>query len=52
MWGMIIGFNGVGYMVWLFLTWLPSYLEMSRGLSLERLFCYCLALPVCWLTAP
>jgi hypothetical protein len=34
MWGMIIGFNGVGYMVWLFLTWLPSYLEMSRGLSL------------------
>ncbi|MCP5699866.1 MFS transporter, partial [Klebsiella pneumoniae] len=36
MWGMIIGFNGVGYMVWLFLTWLPSYLEMSRGLSLEK----------------
>ncbi|HHG8917972.1 TPA: MFS transporter [Klebsiella oxytoca] len=36
MWGMTIGFNGVGYMVWLFLTWLPSYLEMSRGLSLEK----------------
>lgn len=35
LWGMIIGFNGVGYMVWLFLTWLPAYLEKSRGLSLE-----------------
>ena len=31
MWGMIIGFNGVGYMVWLFLTWLPSYLQTERG---------------------
>ncbi|MEX5867820.1 MFS transporter [Providencia hangzhouensis] len=36
LWGMIIGFNGVGYMVWLYLTWLPAYLENSRGLSLEK----------------
>jgi sugar phosphate permease len=33
-WGMIIGFMGVIYMVWLYLTWLPAYLEQERGLSL------------------
>lgn len=33
-WGMIFGFMGVIYMVWLYLTWLPGYLEQERGLSL------------------
>jgi sugar phosphate permease len=33
-WGMIFGFMGVIYMVWLYLTWLPAYLEQERGLSL------------------
>jgi MFS family permease len=33
-WGMIFGFMGVIYMVWLYLTWLPAYLERERGLTL------------------
>jgi len=35
-WGMILGFMGVIYMVWLYLTWLPAYLEHERGLSVAR----------------
>jgi sugar phosphate permease len=33
-WGMLFGFMGVIYMVWLYLTWLPAYLEHERGLSI------------------
>ncbi len=33
-WGLIFGFMGVIYMVWLYLTWLPAYLEKERGLPL------------------
>ena len=33
-WGLIFGFMGVIYMVWLYLTWLPSYLSDERGLTL------------------
>jgi sugar phosphate permease len=35
-WGMLIGFMGVIYMVWLYLTWLPAYLEHERGMSIAR----------------
>lgn len=35
-WGIILGFMGVIYMVWLYLTWLPAYLEHERGLSVAR----------------
>ena len=35
-WGLIFGFMGVIYMVWLFLTWLPSYLSDERGLTLAK----------------
>jgi sugar phosphate permease len=35
-WGLIFGFMGVIYMVWLYLTWLPAYLETERGLSLAK----------------
>ncbi|MDE1179924.1 MFS transporter [Paraburkholderia sp.] len=35
-WGMIFGFMGVIYMVWLYLTWLPGYLEHERHLSIAR----------------
>lgn len=35
-WGMLLGFAGVIYMVWLYLTWLPSYLEHDRGLSVAH----------------
>lgn len=33
-WGMIFGYMGVIYMVWLYLTWLPAYLEHERHLSI------------------
>jgi sugar phosphate permease len=33
-WGMLFGFMGVVYMVWLYLTWLPAYLEHERHLSI------------------
>ncbi|MEV0704601.1 MFS transporter [Saccharopolyspora sp. NPDC050389] len=32
-WGMIVGFSGVIYSIYLYLTWLPAYLESERGLS-------------------
>jgi MFS family permease len=35
-WGMVVGFMGVVYMVWLYLTWLPGYLEHERHLSIAR----------------
>lgn len=35
-WGMIFGFMGVIYMVWLYLTWLPGYLEHERHISIAR----------------
>ena len=34
MWGIIIGWIGVIYMVWLYLSWLPGYLQRERGVSL------------------
>ncbi|MBU3079055.1 MFS transporter [Sphingomonas quercus] len=35
-WGMIIGWMGVIYMVFLYVTWLPAYLQKERGLSLTE----------------
>ena len=35
-WGMLFGFMGVVYMVWLYLTWLPAYLEHERHLSIAN----------------
>jgi len=35
-WGMIFGFMGVIYMVWLYLTWLPGYLENERHISIAH----------------
>ncbi|RRO14958.1 MFS transporter [Saccharopolyspora rhizosphaerae] len=32
-WGMVLGFTGVIYSIYLYLTWLPAYLESERGLS-------------------
>ena len=34
-WGIIFGWIGVIYMVWLYLTWLPGYLERERHVSLK-----------------
>ena len=35
-WGMIFGNMGVIYMVWLYLTWLPAYLEHERQLTIAH----------------
>ncbi|PCE23174.1 MFS transporter [Paraburkholderia acidicola] len=35
-WGMVFGFMGIVYMVWLFMTWLPGYLETTHHLSIAR----------------
>lgn len=34
-WAMIVGFMGVIYSVWLYLTWLPAYLSDARHLSVS-----------------
>jgi sugar phosphate permease len=36
MWGMILGFSGVNYTAWLYLSWLPGYLELARHVSLAH----------------
>lgn len=33
-WGMILGFFGCVYLGWLYLTWLPGYLEIARHLDI------------------
>lgn len=35
-WFMIIGAFGIFYTVWVYLTWLPSYLQTARGFSLAE----------------
>ncbi|MCA4133031.1 MFS transporter [Arthrobacter sp. M4] len=35
-WFMILGAFGIFYTVWVYLTWLPSYLQTARGFSLSQ----------------
>lgn len=35
-WGMMLGFGGINYTVWLYTTWVPGYLQTARHLSLAR----------------
>jgi sugar phosphate permease len=35
-WGLIFGFFGVVYMTWLYVTWLPGYLEIERHVSIKN----------------
>ncbi|MDE3195330.1 MAG: MFS transporter [Acidobacteriota bacterium] len=35
-WGMIAGFFGTVYTLWLFTTWLPYYLENERHMTIEQ----------------
>lgn len=35
-WGMIFGFSGVNYTGWLYIAWLPGYLQAQQGFSLEK----------------
>lgn len=32
MWGMMLGFSGINYTAWLYLAWLPGYLQTSYNL--------------------
>src|SRR5262249_28949179 len=34
-WGLMAGNFGVIYVLWLYSTWLPGYLELERGLSIK-----------------
>ncbi len=36
MWGMLLGFSGINYTGWLYLAWLPGYLETARHLSVAQ----------------
>ena len=35
-WGLMAGNFGVIYVLWLYSTWLPGYLEIQRGLSISK----------------
>ncbi|STE89434.1 transporter [Escherichia coli] len=35
-WGMILGFSGVNYTGWLYIAWLPGYLQAEQGFSLAK----------------
>ncbi|MDD9338529.1 MAG: MFS transporter [Providencia heimbachae] len=35
MWGMMLGFSGINYTAWLYLAWLPGYLQSSYNLDLK-----------------
>jgi len=32
-WGMMLGFGGINYTAWLYMSWMPNYLEAERHLS-------------------
>jgi MFS family permease len=34
-WGMMLGFGGINYTVWLYMSWMPNYLEAERHLSVK-----------------
>lgn len=36
LWGMVLGFSGINYTAWLYLAWLPNYLEVERHVSVAR----------------
>ncbi|MBP2195592.1 MFS transporter [Pantoea cypripedii] len=35
MWGMMIGFSGINYTAWLYIAWLPGYLQSTYNLDLK-----------------
>lgn len=36
MWGMMLGWSGINYTVWLYVAWVPGYLQTGRHLNLAR----------------
>ena len=35
-WGMMLGFGGINYTAWLYISWLPGYLQTERHMSLAK----------------
>jgi sugar phosphate permease len=35
-WGMMLGFGGINYTVWLYMTWMPNYLEAEHHVSVAK----------------
>jgi len=35
-WGMMLGFGGINYTVWLYMSWMPNYLEAEHHLSVAK----------------
>jgi sugar phosphate permease len=35
MWGMMLGFGGVNYTAWLYMSWMPNYLEAEHHISVK-----------------
>jgi sugar phosphate permease len=35
-WGMICGFSGTVYLLWIYNAWLPGYLQMERHFTIEK----------------
>jgi sugar phosphate permease len=33
-WGMMLGFGGINYTVWLYMSWMPNYLEAAHHVSI------------------
>ena len=33
-WGMMLGFGGINYTVWLYMSWMPNYLEAEHRISI------------------
>ena len=34
-WGMMLGFGGINYTVWLYMSWMPNYLEAAHHVSIK-----------------
>lgn len=35
-WGMMLGFGGINYTVWLYMSWMPNYLEAEHHISVAK----------------
>jgi sugar phosphate permease len=35
MWGMMLGFGGINYTAWLYMSWMPNYLEAAHHISIK-----------------
>jgi MFS family permease len=46
-WGMIVGYFGCIYLTWIYLAWLPGYLEIERHMTVQRTG-WVAAIPFVW----